>query len=371
LPYGTGRRWLARVGAGDPVRGPWPMPVSSAVEAAVVKHAEAHVAWGHRKVWAMTRYDGHQVSPATVLRILRRRGLILAAGYQRERRQLAAARRAAFVTPPAGPNRVWQLDFSEFETAGGGVWRIAACTDYWSKYELGWHLSLTANQHDAVAAVEAAIGEAEMLAGGVALAEQLIDHSTGQIRPVTIVTDNGGPFRSARFAAFIAARAELHHVRTGVRTPGQNGVRERGFESLKYERVGAQNSVWLSGLRVLVKEAAEPVAAGNPDVLARTWVGKRPLWRCLAEGTVRTVLVEVPLVFGHDRDRVTPVEDEDPVQQLPPQAAHEPFGDGVRLGRPYRRGHDLHAGRGDDSVEDPAELGLLHASSPAAALGPG
>jgi hypothetical protein len=37
---------------------------------------------------------------------------------------------------------------------------------------------------------------------------------------------------------------------------------------------------------------------------------------------------------------VTPVEDEDPVQhpvqQLPPQAAHEPFGDGVRLGRPYR-----------------------------------
>jgi transposase InsO family protein len=213
------------------------MPVSSAVEAAVVKHAEAHVAWGHRKVWAMTRYDGHQVSPATVLRILRRRGLILAADYQRERRQLAAARRAAFVIPPAGPNQVWQLDFSEFETTGGGRWRIAACTDYWSKYELGWHLSLTANQHDAIAAVEAAIGEAELLAGGVALAEQLLDRETGQIVPVSIVTDNGGPFRSARFAAFIAARPELHHVRTRVRTPGQNGVRERGFESLKYERL--------------------------------------------------------------------------------------------------------------------------------------
>ncbi len=54
---------------------------------------------------------------------------------------------------------------------------------------------------------------------------------------VTIVTDNGGPFRSARFAAFIARRPELHHVRTRVRTPGQNGVRERGFESLKYERL--------------------------------------------------------------------------------------------------------------------------------------
>ncbi len=65
------------------------------------------------------------------------RGLLLTADYQRERRQLAAARRAVFVTPPDGPNRVWQLDFSEFETTGGGTWRIAACTDYWSKYELG------------------------------------------------------------------------------------------------------------------------------------------------------------------------------------------------------------------------------------------
>jgi transposase InsO family protein len=54
---------------------------------------------------------------------------------------------------------------------------------------------------------------------------------------VTIVTDNGGPFRSARFAAFIDRRPEPHHVRTRVRTPGQNGVRERGFESLKYERL--------------------------------------------------------------------------------------------------------------------------------------
>ena len=91
--------------------------------------------------------------------------VLLAADYQRERRQLAAARRAVFVTPPDRPNRVWQLDFSEFETPGGGAWRIAACTDYFSKYELGWHLALTGNQHDAVAAVEAAIGEAEDLAG--------------------------------------------------------------------------------------------------------------------------------------------------------------------------------------------------------------
>ncbi|MFB7949196.1 integrase core domain-containing protein [Kitasatospora phosalacinea] len=54
---------------------------------------------------------------------------------------------------------------------------------------------------------------------------------------VTIVTDNGGPFRSFRFEVFIATRPELRHVCTRVRPPGQNGSRERGFGSLKYEKL--------------------------------------------------------------------------------------------------------------------------------------
>ena len=53
---------------------------------------------------------------------------------------------------------------------------------------------------------------------------------------VTLVTDNGGPFRTFRFETFIAQHPELRHVRTRVKSPGQNGSRERGFESLKYER---------------------------------------------------------------------------------------------------------------------------------------
>lgn len=61
---------------------------------------------------------------------------------------------------------------------------------------------------------------------------------TGENKPVaTIVTDNGGPFRSFRFETFILAHPELRHVRTRVRTPGQNGSRERGFGTLKYERL--------------------------------------------------------------------------------------------------------------------------------------
>jgi transposase InsO family protein len=128
-----------------PPKGPWPRPARLAVRDAVIAHAHAHPAWGHRKVWAMTRHDGHRVSQATVLRPLRDEGLILEANYQRERRKLAERRKAVFAKEPTGPNQVWQLDFSEFETTSGGTWRIAACRDWFSKYDHPWHTSPTAN----------------------------------------------------------------------------------------------------------------------------------------------------------------------------------------------------------------------------------
>ena len=36
---------------------------------------------------------------------------------------------------------------------------------------------------------------------------------------------------------FIMAHPELKHVRTRVKSPGQNGSRKRGFETLTYERL--------------------------------------------------------------------------------------------------------------------------------------
>ena len=49
--------------------------------------------------------------------------------------------------------------------------------------------------------------------------------------------DNGPCFKSRAFARFIASRPELIHIRTRVKSPGQNGVRERAFKSLKYEHL--------------------------------------------------------------------------------------------------------------------------------------
>src|SRR5699024_3007557 len=130
------------------------------------------------------------------------------------------------------------LDFSEFETTTGGTWRLAGCRDYWSKYEYPLHISPTANQFDAIDAVELALADYEAMFGHRLVEARQINLQTGELLPVvTIVTDNGGPFRSFRFEAFIAAHPELHHVRTRVRSPGQNGSRERGFGTLKYERL--------------------------------------------------------------------------------------------------------------------------------------
>jgi hypothetical protein len=121
--------------AGSPIKGPWPAPVVEGIEPAVAKLAEEFPTWGHRKIWALHNLDhpGEVVSQSSVRRAMARRGLLQPVGYQCERRELAKARRAAFVEPPTHRNQVWQLDFSEFETTRDGRWQNAGCADYVTK----------------------------------------------------------------------------------------------------------------------------------------------------------------------------------------------------------------------------------------------
>ena len=208
IPERGYRRWQHRARGGAPVRGPWPTPRQDEVEEAVVDLADQWPAWGHRQIAALARTDRHPVSESTALRVMRRTGRVLTPNHTRERRDLSAARRAAFVVPPAGRNEVWQLDFTEWETTMGGTWRIAGCTDYWANVEFGWHVSMTQNHSDAIAAVTIAIEGAERLLG-CTLADELTDPITGEIRPIAVVTDNGPAFKSHGFERFIASRPEL------------------------------------------------------------------------------------------------------------------------------------------------------------------
>jgi putative transposase len=184
MPRATWYRWRAAVtgGAARPGKGPWPAPVVDQIEPLAAKHAEQWAAWGHRKVWGLLAADGVQVSQSSVRRALARRGLLQPVGYQAERRQLAAARRSVFLDPPTRRNRVWQTDFSELESLAGGIWRMGGVVDYWAKLCLACPVTTTQGTRDAIAVIQAAIGQAEELLGHPLL-EDVVDHQTGSSLP--------------------------------------------------------------------------------------------------------------------------------------------------------------------------------------------
>jgi transposase InsO family protein len=131
LPAGAYYDRRARRHAGQTqARGPWPTPARDRVAEAVIAMALALAMWGQRKIAWLCRHDGVDVSDATCLRVLRDSGLVLPIDYVRERRDLAKARREAFVTIPTRRNRVWQTDFFELQTSGGGAWRCGDVIDY-------------------------------------------------------------------------------------------------------------------------------------------------------------------------------------------------------------------------------------------------
>jgi len=235
LPERTFYARRARHRADRHIRGPWPTPARDGIRAVVIEVALRYPMWGHRKIAWLCRHEHDvQVADATCLRILREAGLVLPLDYVRERRDLAGARREAFVEIPTRRNRVWQTDFFELETSGGGTWRSGDVIDYATKLVLAGPVSATQTARDATASVQAAIEEAERLLGRP-LINDLTDPDTGELTPIFLVSDNGPCFKAAAFARFIDSRCELTHVRTRRRSPQTNGVIERYHGVIKIE----------------------------------------------------------------------------------------------------------------------------------------
>jgi putative transposase len=236
IPTTTWYRQRERALAGRPAKGPWPRPTRDRVAAVVHAYALRFPAWGHRKIWALTVADGHDVSQRTVHRILDERGLLHPRRYQAERRELARARKQTFHAPPTRRNRVWQTDFSEFETRAGGTWQLSGVVDYAAKFCLTCPVTATRTWREAVAALEAARERAGEVLGRPLIAD-LVDRDTGEISPIRVVTDNGPCYKAGAFARYIRSRPEFEHVRTRHRSPETNGVIERWYESVKYEHL--------------------------------------------------------------------------------------------------------------------------------------
>ena len=237
LPVRTFYDRRARHRAGQHVRGPWPTPARDGIRAIVVAVALRYPMWGHRKIaWLCRHQHGLEVCDATCLRILREAGLTLPVDYVRERRDLASARREAFFELPRRRNRVWQMDFFELETSGGGTWRCGDVIDYATKLVLAGPVTPTQATQDAIVCVQTALEHASELLGRP-LIDDLTCPATGEITPIFLVSDNGPCFKSAGFARFIDSRPELRHIRTRRNSPQTNGVIERYHGAIKIEQL--------------------------------------------------------------------------------------------------------------------------------------
>jgi hypothetical protein len=94
--------------------------------------------------------------------------------------------------------------------------------------------------------------------------------------------------------------------------------------------VGADNAVTSCDLRILVDEAAEPVASSEADGVVRGRHGDLSVRRLLAKGPVRPVGVVVINVFAEDLVKMSLAGDEDAVGALAPDAGDPPLADRVR-----------------------------------------
>ena len=280
LPARTYYDRRARHAAGHQVWGPWPTPARDGIRAIVVELALKYPMWGHRKIAWLARHEhGLTVAEATCLRILREEGLVLAVDYVRERRDLAGARREAFLELPTRRNRVWQMDFFELETSGGGTWRCGDVIDYATKLVLAGPVTATQTHRDAIASVQLALDAAAELLGHP-LIEDLTDPATGEITPTFLVTDNGPCFKAAAFARFIASRPELTHIRTRKRSPQTNGVIERYHGAIKIEQLWRQLPADGTEMTTMVAEFRQLYNHVRPhEYLA----GDRPIERYLAQ----------------------------------------------------------------------------------------
>ncbi len=284
VPRRTYHYRLARHRAGEPVKGPWPAPVVDRIEPEVAKLAAEWPAWGHRKIWAMGRFDGLDLgSAASVGRAMARRDLLQPVAYQAERRQLARARREVFVEAPTRRNRVWQADFSAIETGTEGVWQLGGVVDYVAKVALACPVTATQTAADLIAAFDTAEAAAEELLGRP-LIEDCVDVETGEIIAVVIVTDNGPAMKSAAVARWFTARAHFVHVRTRHRSPHTNGVIERWFEALKYERLYRHDIATGIDLAAAVDDFVVEYNAIRPHE-ALDWA--RPLDTYLTDATLK------------------------------------------------------------------------------------
>jgi putative transposase len=189
-------------------------------------------AYGYRRVrWWLRRKQAVVVNGKRVLRVMREHGLLVHARRLRARRRKEWSRVEATM-----PNQVWQSDMTKVWAGPNVGWAyLVDVIDCCTREIVGWDLSLRCRTQEAIAAVERAVLE-QMATGSRGLG-------------LTLTTDNGTQFTSARFVEMLS-RLGISRRRTAFNHPEGNGLIERFHRSLKEEEV------WLNEYRSLEEAKA-------------------------------------------------------------------------------------------------------------------
>jgi putative transposase len=177
-------------------------------------------AYGYRRVtWWLRRKEGLVVNRKRVLRVMREQGLLVPSRRLRARRRKEWGR-----VEVTRPNQVWQADLTKIWAGSTVGWAyLVSVIDCCTREIVGWDLSHRCRTEEALAAVERAV------------LERLPAGSRGA--GLTLTTDNGTQFTSARFLETLA-RLGIIHRRTAYHHPEGNSYIERFHRSLKEEEVG-------------------------------------------------------------------------------------------------------------------------------------
>jgi putative transposase len=178
-----------------------------------VLHSERFVDMAPAAVCAILLDEGRYLcSPRTMYRILASRGEV-----RERRRQTVHPKR----TPPelvaTAPGQVWTWDITHLRTPVKGVSiKLYVCMDLYSRYAVGWYLSLT-----------------ESAAEARHFFEQLARRERIDTGHLILHGDNGGPMRGQPLADLLESLGiERSHSRP--RTSNDNAFSESQFKTMKY-----------------------------------------------------------------------------------------------------------------------------------------
>lgn len=221
-------RWQGRHGEPNAHNAPvprwfWLMPQE---REAIVAFRDEYPLEGYRRLaWMMVDADVAYVSPSTVYRVLKERGLL-------GRARAAPSSKGNGFDHPTRPHQHWHMDVS-YVNICGTFYYLCGVLDGFSRYVVHWEIREHMREQDVEIILQRAL---EKFPGA---------------RP-RIITDNGPQFIARDFKAFIRL-CGMTHVRTSPFYPQSNGKYERFNRSVKAECIRPQTPLSLEDARRIVR----------------------------------------------------------------------------------------------------------------------